>query len=211
MAQFIPPIDTERMEFESEAIIARAMKERLGAGFIVMHSIPWMDPARDDLDAPAREGEADFLILNRQYGLLILEVKGGEITLRGRVWYRHVKAGLKEIKDPVRQARRSLWTLKKRIKHICGAATAEQTVISVGVAFPHCLFKDYPPADLPIDAIVTMDDLGDIEAAILRAYKAGGGGQKELSVEQFDAIRRALAPEFRVYEPLRVSVDAISE
>ena len=55
MAQFIPPIDPEKMEFDSEALIARAMLERLGPGFIVMHSLPWMDPARDDIDAPARE------------------------------------------------------------------------------------------------------------------------------------------------------------
>jgi hypothetical protein len=211
MAQFIPPIDTERMEFDSEALIARAMQERLGPGFIVMHSLPWMDPARDDIDAPAREGEADFLILHRQYGLLILEVKGGEITLKGRLWYRYVKAGLKEIKDPVRQANRSKWTFRRRIELICGSETASQTVISVGVAFPHCVFKDHPPTDLPPQAIITMDDLADIESAIVRTYKAGGGGKKELSVQQFDAIRKALAPEFRVYEPLKVGVDAAVE
>ena len=211
MAQFIPPIDPETMEHGSEADFARAMQKSLGSGYIIMHSLPWVNPARDDIDAPARAGEADFLILHRQYGLLILEVKGGEITLKGRVWYRHVKSGLKEIKDPVRQARRSLWTLKKRLKHICGEATADQTWVSVGIGFPHCLFKDNPPPDLPAEAIVTMDDLGDIEVAILRAYRAGGGGRKELSVQQFDAVRRALAPEFRVYEPLRVSVDSTAE
>ena len=32
-----------------------------------------------------------------------------------------------------------------------------------------------------------------------------------MSVNEFDAVRRALAPEFRVYEPLRVSVDATAE
>ena len=105
------------MEFGSEADIARAMQDSCRRSFIVMHSLPWVYPARDDIDAPAREGEADFLILHRQYGLLILEVKGGEITLKGRLWYRHVKAGLKEIKDPVRQARRSLWAFKTRIEH----------------------------------------------------------------------------------------------
>lgn len=211
MALFIPPIDPETMEYGSEADVARAMRNSLGSGYIVMHSLPWVNPARDDIDEPAREGEADFLILHRQYGLLILEVKGGEITLKGRVWYRHIKAGLKEIKDPIRQARRSLWALKKRLKHICGDATADQTWISVGIAFPHCLFKDNPPADLPADAIVTMDDMDDIEAAIVRAYRAGGGGRKELSVRQFDEVRRALSPEFRVYEPLRVSVDSTAE
>jgi hypothetical protein len=211
MALFIPPVDPETMEFNSEADIARALQHGLGAGYVVMHSLPWVDPARDDIEAPAREGEADFLILHRQHGLLVLEVKGGEITLKGRLWYRYVKDGLKEIKDPVRQANRSKWTLRRRIENICGKATADQTVISVAVAFPHCLFRDQPPADLPPQAIITLDDLADIEAAIERACKAGGGGKKELSVQQFDAIRKALAPEFRIYEPLKVSVDAAAE
>lgn len=211
MAQFIPSINPETMEFGSEADFAQAMQKQLGEGFLVMHSLPWVFPARDDIDAPSREGEADFLLLHRQFGLLIIEVKGGEITLKGRTWYRHVKAGLKEIKDPVRQARRSLWALKKRIELVCGKAVADQTIISVAVAFPHCLFKDNPPTDLPADAILTMDDLAQVESAILRAYKAGGGGKRELTPQEFDAVRRALAPEFRVYEPLRVSVDAAGE
>lgn len=211
MARFLPPIDPETMEFGSEADLARAMQSQLGESFLVMHSLPWVFPARDDIEAPAREGEADFLIFHRQYGLLIVEVKGGEITLKGRTWYRYVKSGLEEIKDPVKQARRSLWALKKRIELTCGKHIADQTIISVAVAFPHSLFKDNPPADLPADAIFTMDDLSAIEPAILRAYKAGGGGKRELSVQTLEEVRRSLAPEFRVYEPLRVSVDAAGE
>lgn len=211
MAQFIPPIDPETMEFGSEADVARAMIKQLGPGYLVMHSLPWVFPARDDIDAPAREGEADFLILHRQFGLLILEVKGGELSLKGRTWLRSTKSTPKEIKDPVKQARRSLWAMKKRLTLICGKQIADRTTISVGIAFPHCLFKDHPPTDLPVQAILTMDDLADIEAAILRAYRAGGGGKFELSVQEFDAVRRALAPEFRVYEPLRVSVDTSAE
>ena len=211
MAQFIPKIDPETMEFGSEADVARTMLNQLGPGYLVMHSLPWVFPARDDIDAPAREGEADFLILHRQHGLLILEVKGGEIALKGRTWVRWVKSEPREIKDPVKQARRSLWALKKRLTLICGKPIADRTIISVGVAFPHCLYKDHPPSDLPAEAIITMDDLSDIEPAILRAYKAGGGGKNELSVQDFDAVRRALAPEFRVYEPLRVSVDNTAE
>jgi hypothetical protein len=207
MAVFIPPIDPATMEHGSERDMAIAMLKSLSAGFIVMHSLPWVNPARDDLDAPGREGEADFLIFHRQHGLLIIEVKGGEITLKGREWYRYVKSDLKPIKDPVRQARRSLWAFKARIKHVCGETVADQTMISVAIAFPHCLFKDRPPPDLPRDAIITMDDMATIEEAILRAYRAGGGLRREMSALEFEAVRRALAPEFRVYEPLRLSVD----
>jgi hypothetical protein len=196
------------MEFNSEAEIARAMLNQLDAKFHIMHSFPWVFPARDDIGEPSREGEADFLVLNRQLGLLIIEVKGGEIVLKGRSWHRRVKEGLKDIKDPVRQARRSLWALKKRLSLICGQSIAERTVISVAVAFPHCVFKDDPPADLPIDSIITMDDLSNIQHAILRAYVSGGGGRSELSTHEFDSICSALAPEFRVYEPLRISIDS---
>jgi hypothetical protein len=53
-----------------------------------------------------------------------------------------------------------------------------------------------------------MDDMGDFEAALLRVYKANGAFKPELSVEDLDAIRRALAPEFRIYEPLSISLAA---
>lgn len=67
-------------------------------------------------------------------------------------------------------------------------------MISVAIAFPHCLFKDQPPPDLPRDAIITMDDMAAIETVIIRAYRVGGGGHKEMSAQDFEAIRRALAP-----------------
>lgn len=208
MALFIPPIDPDTMEHGSEADLARAMLMGLGSGFIVMHSLPWANPARDDINAPAREGEADFLILHRQYGLLVLEAKGGEIVCRNRRWFRQTKVGPREIKDPARQANRSKWALRRRIEHICGKAIAGRITLAIGVAFPHCLFKGPAPTDLPEQAVITMDDMSAIEVAIVRAYKAAERGKAELSAEDLDAVRRALAPEFRVYEPLRISLDA---
>ncbi|MBY3495635.1 NERD domain-containing protein [Rhizobium laguerreae] len=207
MAIFIPPIVPAEMEHGSEADFARALQAGLGPGFVVMHSLPWVNPARDDIGAPAREGEADFVVLHRMHGILIVEVKGGEITLKGRKWYRWKKQAMEEIKDPVRQARRSLWTFRNRIGSICGQSLADKAMVAVAVGFPHCVFKDEPPAHLPAGAILTLDDMDAIEPAILRAFKAGGQ-QAELTPTEFDAIIKLLAPEFRVYEPLKVGVDA---
>ena len=195
------------MEFGSEGTIAKAMLAQLSEAFIVMHSLPWLFPSRDDEDAPAREGEADFLVLHRKHGVLVLEVKGGDITLKDRTWYRHVGGGLKPIKDPARQARRSLWVLKRRVAAVCGAQVADGICFASAVAFPHCVFKDRPPPDLPSECIITSDDLADLGSAIVRAYRSGVGGG-ELSPQAFEAVRRALAPEFRIYEPLKVGVDA---
>lgn len=208
MALFIPPIDPDTIEYGSEADVARAMVSSLGAGYIVMHSLPWANPARDNIEAPAREGEADFLILHRQHGVLVLEVKGGEIELKGRRWWRRKKNGLEEIKDPVRQASRSKWALKRRVEQICSKPFADRATWGTAVAFPHCLFKGEAPADLPVDAILSMDDMGNFEAALLRVYKANGAFKAELPVADLDAIRRALAPEFQIYEPLKISLAA---
>ena len=51
MALFVPPIDPATMEHGSEADIARAMQASLSGAFLVMHSLPWVYPARDDIDA----------------------------------------------------------------------------------------------------------------------------------------------------------------
>jgi hypothetical protein len=197
------------MEHGSEADFARALQTSLGSGFVVMHSLPWVNHARDDIGAPAREGEADFVVLHRAHGVLVIEVKGGEITLKGRKWYRWKKDGMEGFQNPVRQARRSLWAFNNRIRKICGQRLADKTMITVAVAFPHCVFKDQPPPDLPAKAILTMDDMDNLEHAILRSFEAGGR-QEELTTDEFDAIIKVLAPEFRVYEPLKVGIDANS-
>lgn len=208
MALFIPPIDPDTMEYGSEADVARSMIASLGSGYVVMHSLPWANPARDNIDAPAREGEADFLVLHRDYGVLVLEVKGGEIELKQRRWWRRKKGGPEEIKDPVRQASRSKWALKKRVEHICGKPLADRVTWGTAIAFPHCLFKGEAPADLPIQSVISMDDMADFEAALIRVCKANGAFKPGLSTEDLDAVRKALAPEFRIYEPLSISLAA---
>ncbi len=59
-------------------------------------------------------GEADFLIFNPSYGFIVLEVKGGSISIEDDQWFttpiRGPRKGIKsEIKDPFRQARRSMF------------------------------------------------------------------------------------------------------
>ena len=106
------------------ADLARVMQTQLGAGFLVMHSLPWVFPARDDLAAPAREGEADFLILHRQYGLLIIEVKGGEITLKGRSFGRRRKSCFCRDREKMLDSRGAAKNPKKMIERTAAPSVA---------------------------------------------------------------------------------------
>ncbi|MCB4821252.1 nuclease-related domain-containing DEAD/DEAH box helicase [Roseicella aerolata] len=199
------------MPHDSEAKLMTALRDQLGDDHIVLHSFPWLYPARDDMDAPAREGEADFVILNANAGILVVEAKGGEIVLRERRWRRRTGGGLKEIRDPAQQARRAMRALKKRVGLVCGEEFADSVRFATAVAFPHCVFKDQPPADLPAESIICMDDLTEIDRAVARAYAVAGRPTAKLSPESFLRLRKALAPEFSVYEPLSLHVGRDSE
>ena len=212
MAICIPATLPENMPYESEAILMRAFQTRLGDDFLVFHSFPWLAPDRDDLTSPVREGEADFVLMHREKGVLVIEAKGGEVVLRNRQWSRVIGGGrLRDMRDPAQQVRRAARALRKRIELICGEAIYQKIRFATAVAFPHCVFRDTPPADLPARTVMTMDDLTDIENAVDRAFEAFGRSQAALTGVEFDAVRRALAPEFAVYEPLKLDVEAAGQ
>ncbi len=87
MATFIPNVKPDQIGHNSERLVYEAF-QNLPTGFIVLHSFPWLRPLRDITTEPLREGEADFVILHPERGLLVLEVKGGTPELRQRTWFR---------------------------------------------------------------------------------------------------------------------------
>jgi len=209
MAICIPETLPESMDHNSEALLMAALQRRLGDDFLIMHSFPWLFPGREDIDAPAREGEADFVLLHREKGMLVIEAKGGVVVLRDRRWRRVLEDGrLREIRDPAQQVRRAERALRKRLEIVCGDSVVRKIRFATAVAFPHCVFRDEPPPDLPARTIITMDDLAGIELAIERAFGAFGAPKGPLTGAEFDEVRRALAPEFALYEPLKLDVDA---
>ena len=113
MARFIPEVSPEDIVHDSERVVYEALRG-LPTGFVVLHSFPWLRPTRDLSGEPLREGEADFVILHPERGLLVLEVKGGRPEWVGRVWRR----GGKELHDPFDQARRSRYALLDAIEEL---------------------------------------------------------------------------------------------
>ncbi len=135
MANMIPPVEADSIHNEGERLVYSALQELPGE-FLVLHSFPWLRPTRGWKGAPLREGEADFVLLHPERGLMILEVKGGEPFLEGGRWYRQHGAKRTEMKDPFRQASRNLWAL---IKEIEARTTVRRQELSFGYAvfFPN--------------------------------------------------------------------------
>ena len=120
MARLIPKIAPEDISNVGERDVAIALVGQLPDECIVYHSYPWLRADRNDRSKKVtlREGEADFVIIHPKAGILILEVKGGEIHYdhEGRGWYRQEPHRIVEIKDPFEQARRNTHTLENEIR-----------------------------------------------------------------------------------------------
>lgn len=135
MAIMRPDIDPNDIPYDSERIVYRALKEQLGNDFVVLHSYPWLRP---DRDGALREGEADFIVLHQDKGMLVLEVKGGELRYENATWQRKKERGYEPITDPFRQARASMHYLVDRIeKATAGDVCGHHYSYGHAVVFPH--------------------------------------------------------------------------
>jgi hypothetical protein len=194
MARFIPDVAAEHIVHDSERVVYEALR-RLPTGFVVLHSFPWLRPARDLAGEPLREGEADFVILHPQRGLLVLEVKGGRPELTGRTWSR---AG-KEMRDPFDQARRSRYALLDAIEERT-RRRVHRGLFAHGdvVVFPHAKFGGVLPVNSDPRILVDAPGVVALPASIEAAFKAWGRGETHLSPSQFAELLDALMPKLRL-------------
>jgi hypothetical protein len=146
----------------------RRLHEVLGAlpdRMTVIHSQHW----RGEVGERHGEGEADFLIIDPQAGLLVVEVKGGSIAcdqggwLQGRV----DETPWKPI-DPYEQANRSMYFLLERMTEALGAG---KVLFGHVVWFPDADTADAPlPAGTPRDLTLDQRHLAEPGAAIEGAF-----------------------------------------
>lgn len=96
-----------------------------------------------------RWGEADFVIVSKA-GLVLLEVKGGNVSLAGRIWcYENARGqSITSSEGPARQAISAAVALEKMLQKRLG----RKIRCRWGVAFPHCRFisslEELPPTRL---------------------------------------------------------------
>jgi len=101
----IPPELNEMATSRAERLLFRELKAQLSDPYIVLHSVRWFAK----VGGQTRDGEADFVIVHPNRGLLVIEVKGGAITWDPDCdqWTSRDGAGIEHaIHDPFAQAER---------------------------------------------------------------------------------------------------------
>jgi hypothetical protein len=204
MARFVPDVPASDIAHDSERAVYEALRG-LPTGFVVLHSFPWLRPQRDWVGDPLREGEADFVVLHPDRGLLVLEVKGGQPSLVGRQWWR----GGKEMRDPFEQARRNRYALldaieertRKRVHR--GLFTHGDAVV-----FPHATFSGTLPINADPRIVVDALGIADLPARVDEAFETWAGRPTRLSPSEFSQLLDALMPKLRLLRCASAEVSA---
>ena len=157
-------------------------RDQLGNDYTVFHSVAWQSIGSN---GRPQDGEADFVIAHPQHGILVLEVKGGNVryTPSDGKWH-SISEGEKlyELKDPFAQSKVAKFTLidllKKFVKRV------RNINIGHAVAFPDVYIEDQPlGADKPRSIVMDMADTANlanwVEAAM--AYWRGTNDRLESS------------------------------
>lgn len=194
MARCFPEPAMATSESNAELELFRGLDEQLGPDFVVLHAVAWI--ARPGGAGP-REGETDILILHPTHGVLVVEVKGGRVSLdyRDRTWRSTDRHGVEhEIKNPFDQARRGKFSILEKINENRAWKKLAIGRFMVGYA---AFFPDVGDADrlrgpdAPGELIGDRRDLSALSAWVNQAFgywAAGEGPMRPIGKNGIDVL-----------------------
>lgn len=207
MAVMIPNVDPDSLEHGSERSTYIALRDQLPETFTVFHSYPWLRMWRGERDRALLEGETDFVVLNAERGLLVLEVKGGQVSCERGVWQRRTGEGLKPIHDPFQQARGNMHALLEIARDYSGGRVSKADLnYGYAVVFPDVNYRGAPPPNADAAIIISERDMPRMNERIDEAYRAWTDKPRPLTRRQFDELVRCITPEFQFVRPIGAAV-----
>lgn len=188
----------------------RSIYEQLGKlsdKFTAYYSVPWQSHL---VNSGVIDGEADFVIVHPDMGIVILEVKGGNISFdpTENQWF--TTGGIK-IKDPLDQGRKNHYALLDKLQALPGWDKNRYINIGHAVSFPSVFVKEKTlKPDLSRDIILDKADLDELPNAITRIFnhlfgkniRNGAPGSDRIQI-----IEKLLACSFQLRTPLGVEIE----
>jgi uncharacterized protein YfkK (UPF0435 family) len=187
---------------EGEKEVFDGLKNQLSDEWTVIYSLHWV--TQDDVYINKSNGESDFIILHPNYGVLILEVKGGVVSHHNQKWTSINHQGIPQnIKDPEKQTSDAKYELLSILRK-----NKIQAYITTGFWFPDTdIDKASLPLSMPREAILDMNSFDNIEQRIIDIYKFRMSKEsfvpKEMSTGDFNRLLQVLNPKISFNMPLK--------
>ncbi|RLA82890.1 MAG: hypothetical protein DRG78_05930 [Epsilonproteobacteria bacterium] len=192
MANIIPKLtDTQisRIEPKSEQIVYKALYEQLPNNWLIIHSLEFIKQTSKYNSHGDRE--ADFVIFAPEYGVLVIEVKGGGIEYDEQIrqWYsidRYKKRH--EIKNPIGQAKDA----KYEIRNHLAQRGKKDILIAHGALFPD--ISNISPLSNPAisnEILGGSNKLANLKTWIISIFEYWAGEQPNYNPLEIDGVNIA--------------------
>ncbi|MEZ4524275.1 MAG: NERD domain-containing protein/DEAD/DEAH box helicase [Thermomicrobiales bacterium] len=208
MARMYPEKLPPTVESGAERELFAAFRDQLNDRRTVLAGVNWV---YTNNRGQGRTAEADFVILDPDRGMLVVEVKGGRVGFdagAGR-WYSISRGGHDNtIKDPVEQARRAFYDLRESLGSVFSTSR-----------FPypggHCLaFTDgvvesgVLPIDLPRNIVLDATDMDELDRRIDNIFRFWAGDDHRIPSDSgVEAAVGLLAKSFEIKTPLALDLE----
>lgn len=210
MARIYPRICDSETQSSGEHRLYEAFARELSDDWIVFHHVK----RTGKINGRLRDGEADFLIAHPRLGVLVLEVKGGQVHFNEDTGhYQSIdRSGIvHDIGDPFEQAAANKHWLIDFIRGKPGWPNA-RVIFGHAVAFPDMIIEDYwlrPNADR--DIILDHNGLLMLEERLRHILSySRGTGEVPPGNDGIETLERLLGQSGAIRNPLlaeRVGVD----
>lgn len=164
MAKMFPSQPRYGTQSRAEIFLFHELEKQLDDDFMVFHSVAWQIK---DNRTGNHDGETDFIIIHPFFGVLILEVKGGQITYESEsdTWLSNGRS----IKDPFQQGTKAKYSLLNKLKEI---KDWNGRFVSIGnvIAVPDMVIDGFVRLNGPRELILDADDSRNISSWISEAF-----------------------------------------
>ncbi len=214
--RFLPDVNLDTISQGSERAVALAFSRTLESSWTIFHSYCWLRSKQGHQKERLVEGEADFVLLHPQWGLYVLEVKGGRVdydSSRG-LWRQNDH----QMKCPFDQAQKNMHALIEQIQErvvFTGRTFGKNMPCPFGymVCFPDCTYSGHlPPGGHP-SITFSADDLPRLGERIRAAAKhwAATPSPQPMVPSDKAALEKALKSDFKIVVSLARRLDQDEE
>lgn len=163
MALMFPKQPRSGTKSFGEKVLFKEFEKKLPDTYKVFHSVAWLTKTERGIE----EGETDFVVIEPTGGILILEVKGGNVTYDGIAdkW----ESNGEEISDPFGQGKKAKWCITDHLNKIFNRSVSFH--IGYGVAFPDIEVPDNLGIDKPREFILDRNDVENLASCITTMFQ----------------------------------------
>lgn len=209
MAIFIPSVKPEDFNNSYGEMKVYESLRSLNDKYTVFYSLSWVG-----VNEKRTVGEADFVILHPDKGVMVIEVKSGEIEYKNGDWIQtNTRSGVSKRIDPFVQARKSQFELLDRL--VNGIKEFRLPMMCYCVWFTSVNISDKAelPPESPREITLDIRSLDNAEKAINTAFDYWGTKYKMINLDNqhFQKVVNVLCPHFHVVPKLRTKIEEMEE